>query len=611
MKRLLLFLLFFLSLLHGEEITNYHVRIDVAQSGKLRIAEQITYDFGQTPRHGIYRDIPHTVKTDFLPKDIGLHDFEISMDGHEVPWEKSYLSTDAGDTIRLKIGDPNRTLTGTHTYLIRYRVKKGVLPHDDRHDAIRWNAVGTGWRVPISHIIVNLFLPPSLSKNNVRTATYTGRYGTTGTTATTVWMSSHHLQFSVPKLAPHEGLTVEVIYPAGTLAQSGLENVTTSFSDYAAGLLQWPALGAFLLYLYNFYRRHAAPHLNRSVAPMYTPPRGLDVLQSGLILDNVADTTDFPAAVLELAQKGYLDIFRKEQLTTFQKTNKSTGDLSEDEGYLLEHILFPNDNIFVLTPDNPSIAETIREGFTTINKMLYNWSVKAGYMKENPEKLRKTFLLKSLLFGIPLIALSIITSITTLGTATTLTLAMISIFVIAGLFIILTSQGLFRKIFGAVFAALPLFTVGEAFLPELGWKGLLFTPLPVISLGVLFVLLTYRHLGPLTPKGTHTYLHLKGLEEFIKRVKEDEIRRRLEEDPLYLDKLLPYALLFGLNKHWLSFYHTLGLTPAWYYGDMEDFDNLYHDLHSVSTPVSTDTGGMSGGGSFTGGGGGGGGGGSW
>ena len=86
-------------------------------------------------------------------------------------------------------------------------------------------------------------------------------------------------------------------------------------------------------------------------------------------------------------------------------------------------------------------------------------------------------------------------------------------------------------------------------------------------------------------------------------------------DPLYLEKMLPYAVLFNETEHWLSFYHILNAkTPQWYHGDITNMGKFSSSVNSASTsPSKSSSGGsgFSGGGGFTGGGGGGGGGGSW
>lgn len=92
--------------------------------------------------------------------------------------------------------------------------------------------------------------------------------------------------------------------------------------------------------------------------------------------------------------------------------------------------------------------------------------------------------------------------------------------------------------------------------------------------------------------------HLLGLKEFIKRMKQDEIKSRLEMDPLYLEKMSPYAVLFNETKHWLSFYDILNVkTLYWYHGNIHNMNNFSSSVSDASTsPNSSGGSGFSGGG---------------
>ena len=54
-----------------------------------------------------------------------------------------------GDYERIKIGDPDTTITGEHQYEITYRVR-GALNAFKDHDELVWNAIGIEWPVPIA-----------------------------------------------------------------------------------------------------------------------------------------------------------------------------------------------------------------------------------------------------------------------------------------------------------------------------------------------------------------------------------------------------------------------------------------------------------------------------
>jgi len=392
MKKLLLTLLFFIEFnasLLAEKISAYEINTTVEQSGELSIVETIRYDFGDINKHGIFRDIPFTVKINSVTKDLELYNFSVQMNDNPVEWIQSTMkSTHAGEIIHLKIGSASSTMTGTHTYKITYRVKKGVLPaaQNDYTDAVRWNIIGSGWVVPIENITAHFFLPSSLSQQNIALSTYTGSYGSTTSTATSSWIDARHLQINIPKLQPMQGATIEMAYPTDTLDQNGLENVKESFMDWFLRTWHWGALVAFLLYFYNIFKKHTGFKDNRSIAVQYEAPKGLSVLQSGLILDKHADNEDFAAAVLELGHLGYLEIDHKDKKTDpiLKRIHKKTSDLTMNQKYLLEQVLFKGSNNFVMSGGSTSKATKLKNGFSHINDNLYKWSVADGYMVENP-----------------------------------------------------------------------------------------------------------------------------------------------------------------------------------------------------------------------------------
>jgi hypothetical protein len=59
-----------------------------------------------------------------------------------------YTLEDVDNTLRIRIGDPDRTITGQHDYRIVYRVQ-GALNGFADHDELYWNAIGADWEVPI------------------------------------------------------------------------------------------------------------------------------------------------------------------------------------------------------------------------------------------------------------------------------------------------------------------------------------------------------------------------------------------------------------------------------------------------------------------------------
>src|SRR4029079_2326603 len=59
--------------------------------------------------------------------------------------------------LKLKIGDPNTTVTGRHRYLIDYELPRDVLL--DAADTLTWDAVGTQWTVDIHRAEIHIVAP--------------------------------------------------------------------------------------------------------------------------------------------------------------------------------------------------------------------------------------------------------------------------------------------------------------------------------------------------------------------------------------------------------------------------------------------------------------------
>ena len=170
MRRLLAtigFALILLAVLAGparasERITSYQVWLSVDGEGTLQVREVIAYDFGAAQRRGIYRDIPTTLRYD------GTYDrrYPLSVEqvrvggGSARGWSDAPWTTESvpGGMTRIKIGDPDRTVTGVHTYELAYRVD-GALNTFADHLELYWNAIGTDWPAPIAAATVHARVP--------------------------------------------------------------------------------------------------------------------------------------------------------------------------------------------------------------------------------------------------------------------------------------------------------------------------------------------------------------------------------------------------------------------------------------------------------------------
>ncbi len=130
-----------------------------------------------------------------------------------------------------------------------------------------------------------------------------------------------------------------------------------------------------------------------------------------------------------------------------------------------------------------------------------------------------------------------------------------------------------------------------------------------------------------TRKGNELYQKLAGFKEFITMVEKPRLEQFLKEDKDYVDKVLPFAIVFDVADKWKDKLKDLDIPPPnWYAGNYSGFttymflSSLNRSMNTMSenfysTPSSSGSSGGSwssgGGGGFSGGGFGGGGGGSW
>ena len=578
-------LIFFFIFLKAESIDSYNVKVTVLEDGKLDIIENILYDFTPNQRHGIFRYIP-------INRNI-INLIDISMDKEYVNYEVFYEN----NNIVFKIGSADTLISGKHLYTIHYTIDKTVFNKNDTQNAISLNVIGTGWKVEINNIKIDIFLPQKLQ--NAKLQFFSGKKGSVTHNLIIKKLSFLHYQIFKDKLLPHQGITFDVIFD-----KKLIEVKTLSFG--------WVYIYAILLIIgaYLYYQKHKIPYI--ATSPQYYPPKDLDVLKVGILIDQIADEKDISTAILDLATRGYLKIETIKE-TTFKifsteviqlvKLKESDG-LDIDEKMLFDAIFYDSDR-FILNQKNVQTASRLRRTIDKIDSWLYGWGVRHKYFNDNPNKIKTLFLLKFVALAMPFILYAFYESYQFYGPLV-FSQIVVTIFFVIGLVFIILSKDIKTKLFGVLFS----FVAGFIF-----FSGVL--SISTVSISLLpFVVITYfaSKVSAYTPKGIKILKYLIGLKEFILKVEKSKIEFLLQENPNYLDEMLPYAVLFGAN-HWFNFYNEFNISPSWYYGESEYFYSLdrelYNEFHNTSNyteETSSDS--FSGGGSV-GSGSGGGGGGSW
>jgi hypothetical protein len=72
------------------------------------------------------------------------------------------------------------------------------------------------------------------------------------------------------------------------------------------------------------------------------------------------------------------------------------------------------------------------------------------------------------------------------------------------------------------------------------------------------------HMPRKTEKGVEMYKRVLGFKEFIKRVEEDRLKRMMEEDPTKIERIIPYAIVLGIENIWIEkIGNVLNYKPSW------------------------------------------------
>jgi uncharacterized membrane protein YgcG len=569
----------------GERITSYDVAIEIEPSGSLRVNERIDYDFGANERHGIYRDVPERLEYDETHDRVYPIDVLAVSASPGTPAD--YTEEHEGRTLRIRIGDPNRTITGSHSYAIVYRVD-GALNGFPDHDELFWNAIGADWDVPINRARVTVTAPGEIR----RVACFAGLSGANGGCARSS-IDGSSATFVQPGLTPYQAFTVVVSLPKGvvpdpkpilqerwSLARAfSLTPATVGTSVFL--LLLVVGLFARIAWTKGRDRRFAAgvvdvlmgapggtpeqsvPLFESGGAPVeFAPPDDVRPGQMGTLIDEVANPLDVTATIVDLAVRKYLVIEEIPKEGWFGKPDWTLARRREADAELLPYEarlfggLFESGDAVRLSELKTRFVQRLH----AVQEALYDDALRRRWFVGRPDKVRQRW--------------------TGIGIG------------------VLVAGGLLE------FAAVR-------------WTDLGLVPIPVIVLGLLVVIAAHA-MPRRTAKGTGLVRRVHGFRTVIATA-ETQMSRWAEQENVFT-RYLPYAIVFGLTEKWAKAFEGLATEAdtSWYVSThpfvYADFGHAMEGFSTVAAGTIASTPGGSGGSGFGGGGaggGGGGGGGSW
>lgn len=554
----------------GWVIQRFAADIQIQPDGRLRVEEAIDVDFGTQQKHGIFRSIPVQYEWPAKPRTVRVYQLQIVSVRDDRDRPLHYETSRDGAAYVIKIGDPDRTITGAQRYRITYLVT-GALNSFADHDELFWNVTGDQWSVPMLAASAVVSAPAAPSQ----TACYVGASGSrdpcriarTSATATT---------FTAPSpLSPGEQLTVVDALRKGVVPepQPILQDRPREFTEFFDLTPVWLALavfvaiaGAVLVWWRWWTAGRDAPDRVTIVAE-YEPPDKMRPAQVGLLIDERADTLDVTATIIDLAVRGYLTIAEVPKQGLFGSRDWLLTRKRPADDALLPYEQTILDGLFALGEgDEVKLSALKRHFYKTLGEaegQLYSDAVERGWFPADPNRVRATY-----------------------------AVAGIGFVVLAG-----------------------LIAAGLGYLAGGGLVGVGFA-LPATLLVAVSPLMPRK-----TKDGAELARRAAGFRQYME-VAEKDRQRFAEREHIFAD-YLPYAIVFKCVEQWAKAFAGIDLTAAtagWYTGsNLGAFNaaSFSSDISGfsehISTAIASTPGGSgsSGFGGGAGGGGGGGGGGSW
>ncbi|MFB6226104.1 MAG: DUF2207 domain-containing protein [Candidatus Paceibacteria bacterium] len=550
----------FLSPAQAEKINDYTVDIKINRDSSIEVSESIEYDFEGASRHGIFRTIPKEFGDSVLRRNIEISNVKVvDSEGNERP----FTIDDNITNKKIKIGDPDKKVSGIQTYNISYQVDWAFRYFKD-YDELYWNAIGGQWQVSIDSAEVTVELPQKIERPELKVECYIGTAGSENN-CENIYFSGRNgkvaeINFKEKEsLAHSEAFTVAVGLPKGVVKEpTKVQEVLKYIKD------NWllSVIVVMILIMFIVWYKWGRDRPGRgSVIAHYEPPEDLTPVEMGMLVDEKIHRHDLSAQIIYLATKGFLEIeYKKEEGVLFDdkkyvlKKKKEPNKAEHSFDQKLLSILFEEKGETELEDIKPEKAALYK-----MKKDISRQLTAANYYRYNPKKMRRWFLFISAVL-----------------------------------------------VFGSTFVF--------HWYPDY-YQASLMTFFSGAVIGIFGYFMT-----PKSKQGAIVEEKVLGFKKYLSVAEEEriEFHNAPEKNPETFEKFLPYAIAFEVEDQWAQEFEDIyNQEPDWYYGyaggysattladSMGNFDSAIAESSFGQSASSGTTGGVAGGGA------GGGGGGSW
>ena len=507
----------------------YNVTIQVQGDGSFNVSERMEVAFsGEHEFTFGYADIP-------LDRVEGISNVRISEEsgtetvsfreveqtfGH--PPEGTYYSDRRDDRLYVEYGF-SPTSNTTRTFVLSYQAAGALRVYRDEtppNEQVYWNAIakevtGVG---PVRRASVTIVLPEAVPLDQVVLGEDTTGNPTDHTTDGQTWT------WEKTGLGSGDEFTVRMQFPPITSAsapswQAADDERRADDERNDRWRIRLAAIAAVLglgglsgggLYLARLYQKNGRdPHVGLIAEILTTPPDDLPPGLVGTLIDETADTKEIVATMIDLANRGVLEIEQTDK-ADFDVRLLQPIDLPTAHEQLVLDALFPGGRVGEVNTLKKARVKLSKQA-DSIKARMYDELVTRGHFEYSPKNVRSRWAAA----GAGMIAAGIVLAV--VG-------ARSSMFVIAAIVI------------GVVVA--------------------------ILGLAVMIV---GNAMPRKTVNGAESAARWKAFRRYLEELESFKAGEAISSDPDLFERYLPFATAFGIDSKWVKrFEQTNARAPIWY-----------------------------------------------
>lgn len=351
-------------------ITDYAADFVVADSGRVSVTETLRVNFPDY-KHGIFRffDLqdPFDTHVRLRPENIA-----VSRDGQSEPFE--VLNEGQGRYRNIKIGSASSTITGDHTYVIRYSIDGALAPADGGRSQFYWDLVPGGWRMAIEQARLSVHLPAR--PQDVRCAVGSGKTGGCEAQDT-----EDGFVVTTGALEPNTPVTVK-----STLDVAAPERDRSAWPlrfDPVFGTSTIALIALLLIAAFAAWMGEIVAAQTREPKPqyplMYAPPEGIGPAQAKYLYTERVDNDSFVASIMQTAEKGATRLDRSGGWTITDTGDASAWQQLDPVSAYAAQVLGVQGGSFT-ADTSVEAGKKLKSSLSSFNSATHDWARQNGLM---------------------------------------------------------------------------------------------------------------------------------------------------------------------------------------------------------------------------------------